>query len=50
MARVRAALEKIKQMGTKLFEALFDFLNIDVQSVKENFPSDVHGFVYGMSD
>ena len=50
MARVRAALEKIKQMGTKLFEALFDFFNIDVQSVKENFPSDVHGFVYGMSD
>jgi len=48
--KVRQALEKIKEMGTKLFENLFKFFNIEIQSVKETFPSDIHGFVYGMVD
>jgi len=48
--KVRQALEKIKEMGTKLFENLFKFFNIEIQSVKETFPSNIHGFVYGMVD
>ena len=50
MIKVKAALEKIKQMGAKLFENLFKFFNIIVTAVKETFPSDLHGFVYGMAD
>ena len=50
MKKVKAALEKIKQMGAKLFENLFKFFNIIVTAVKETFPSDLHGFVYGMAD
>jgi len=50
MKKVKAALEKIKQMGVKLFEKLFEFFNIAISAVKESFPSDLHGFIYGMSD
>ena len=50
MKKVKAALEKIKQMGAKLFEKLFEFFNIAISAVKESFPSDLHGFIYGMSD
>ena len=50
MIKVKAALDKIKQMGAKLFEKLFEFFNIAIASVKESFPKDISGFVYGMSD
>ena len=50
IAKVHVALEKIKEMGTKLFENLFKFFNIEIKSVKESIPSDIHGFVYGMAD
>ena len=50
MKKVKAALEKIKQMGTKLFEKLFEFFNIAISAVRESFPSNLHGFIYGMSD
>ena len=44
------ALNKIKEMGAKLFEKLFEFFNIVIASVKESFPKDLHGFVYGMAE
>ena len=50
MKRVKAALEKIKQMGAKMFEKLFEFFNIVLDSVRESFPKDLYGFVYGMAD
>jgi len=50
MIKVKAALDKIKQMGAKLFEKLFEFFNIAIASVKESFPKDISGFVYGMAD
>ena len=34
--RVKSALNKIKKMGAKLFEKLFEFFNIVITSVKEN--------------
>ena len=48
--RVKSALNKIKKMGTKLFEKLFEFFNIVITSVKESFPKDLYGFVYGMAE
>ena len=48
--RVKSALNKIKEMGAKLFEKLFEFFNIVIASVKESFPKDLHGFVYGMAE
>jgi hypothetical protein len=48
--RVKSALNKIKEIGAKLFEKLFEFFNIVIASVKESFPKDLHGFVYGMVD
>ena len=50
MKRVKAALEKIKQMGAKMFEKLFEFFNIALAAVKESFPKDLYGFVYGMAE
>ena len=50
MKKVKSALDKIKQMGAKLFEKLFEFFNIAIASVKESFPSDISGFVYGMAE
>ena len=50
MKRVKSALDKIKQMGAKLFENLFKFFNIAISAVRESFPKDLNGFVYGMSD
>ena len=49
MKRVKTALEKIKQMGAKMFEKLFEFFNIALAAVKESFPKDLYGFVYGMA-
>ena len=49
MARVKQVLNKIKTSGAKVFEKLFQFLGIEVKSVRESFPSDISGFVYGIS-
>ena len=49
MVRVKQVLNKIKTIGAKVFEKLFQFLGIEVKSVRESFPSDISGFVYGMS-
>jgi hypothetical protein len=50
MIRVKSALDKIKQMGAKMFEKLFEFFNIVVAAVKESFPKNLNGFIYGMAD
>ena len=50
MKRVKAALDKIKQLGAKMFEKLFEFFNIALAAVRESFPKDLYGFVYGMAD
>ena len=49
MVRVKQVLNKIKTIGAKVFEKLFQFLGIEVKSVRESFSSDISGFVYGMS-
>jgi len=46
--KVKAALDNIKKLGAKLFEKLFEFFNIAIDAVKESFPKDLYGFVYGM--
>ena len=48
--KVKAALDNIKKMGAKLFEKLFEFFNIVIVAVKEKFPKDLYGFVYGMAE
>ena len=50
MIKVKSALDKIKQMGAKMFEKLFEFFNIIIAAVKEKFPKDLYGFVYGMAE
>ena len=48
MKKVKQTLNKIKQLGAKMFEKLFEFLGIEVSSVRPSIPSDISGFVYGM--
>ena len=50
MIKVKSALDKIKQMGAKMFEKLFEFFNIAIVAVKEKFPKDLNGFIYGIAD
>ncbi len=50
MIKVKAALDEIKKLGKKMFEKLFEFFNIAISAVRESFPKDLHGFVYGMAD
>ena len=50
MNKVKKTLQRIKKLGAKMFDALFRFLGIELKSVKETLPSDIHGFVYGMVD
>ena len=50
MIKVKGALDEIKKLGKKMFEKLFEFFNIVVAAVKESFPKDIYGFVYGMAD
>jgi hypothetical protein len=50
MKKVKQTLDKIKEMGAKLFETLFKFLGIELKSVTESLPSDINGFVYGMAE
>ena len=48
--KVKAALDNIKKFGAKLFDKLFEFFNIALASVKESFPKDLYGFVYGTAE
>ena len=50
MKKVKQTLQRIKKMGSKMFQSLFDFLGIEVKSVKVSTPSDLNGFIYGMSE
>jgi len=50
MAKVGKVFESIKKLGAKMFEGLFEFLGIEITSVKETVPKDLHGFIYGMAD
>ena len=50
MIRVKKTLHTIKKLGAKMFDALFRFLGIELKSVKETVPKDLHGFFYGMAD
>lgn len=49
MKAVKNALNKIKKMGKKMFEGTIKFLGIK-PDVKVSLPSNLNGFVYGMSD
>ena len=46
MVRVKKTLESIKKMGSKMFHALLKFLGLELKSVKETVPTDLHGFFY----
>ena len=46
---VSDALNKIKQMGEKMFSGLFKFLGIKPE-VKASLPKNLNGFIYGMAD
>ena len=50
MNKVKKTLLAIKKLGAKMFDALFRFLGIELKSVKETVPKDLHGFFYGMAD
>ena len=50
MVRVKKTLQAIKKLGAKMFDALLKFLGLELKSVKETIPTDIHGFVYGMVD
>ena len=49
MKAIKDGLDKIKKMGKKMFEGAIKFLGIK-PDVKASLPSDLNGFVYGMSD
>ena len=48
MAKVKQTLNKIKELGAKLFEKLFEFLGMEVSTVRQTIPTDIAGFVYVM--
>ena len=48
MNAVRKALDKIKDLGKRAFEALFNFIGIEVERVDVSAPSDLKGFIFGM--
>ena len=50
MVRVKKTLQAIKTLGAKMFDALLKFLGLELKSVKETVPKDLHGFFYGMAD
>ena len=39
-------MNKIKKMGSRVFEGLFKFLGIEIKSVKVNLPKDVEQFAF----
>ena len=45
MERVKVVFDKIKNMGSKMYEALFGFLNIKVDKVKASMPKELEGFI-----
>lgn len=45
MVRIKMVFDKIKNMGSKMYEALFGFLNIKVDKVKASIPNEIQGFV-----
>ena len=47
---VKNALNKIAQMGSKMFEGLFKFIGIEIQTVRTSFPADLNGFIFGTKD
>ena len=48
---VKNALDKIATLGKKMFEGLFKFIGMELDSsTKITYPSDISGFVFGMSD
>mgnify|MGYP000636624311 CR=1 FL=1 len=48
---VSNALDKIAKLGKKMFEGLFKFLNIQLDSsTKITYPSEINGFIHGMAD
>ena len=50
MERVKKTLLAIKKLGKRMFDTLLKFLGIELKSVKESVPKDLHGFFYGMAD
>ena len=47
---VKNALNKIAQMGSKMFEGLFKFIGIEIRTVRTSFPADLNGFIFGTKD
>ena len=48
---VSKALDKIAKLGKKMFQELFDYIGMKLDSsTKITYPSDISGFVFGMSD
>ena len=47
MNAVRSVLNKIKELGAKMFEALFNFIGIEVERVDMSVSSDIKGFIFG---
>jgi hypothetical protein len=45
MKKVKQSLDKIKKMGSKMFQSLLKFLGIELKSVKVSIPSEIQGFV-----
>ena len=51
MKAVKNALDKIAKLGKKMFEGLFRFIGMELDSkTKITYPSDINGFVFGMAD
>ena len=48
---VKNALDKIAKLGKKMFEGLFRFIGMELDSkTKITYPSEINGFVHGMGD
>jgi len=51
MKAVKNALDKIAKLGKKMFEGLFKFIGMELDSsTKITYPSEISGFVSGMAD
>ena len=49
--KLKNALDKIAKLGKKMFEGLFRFIGMELDSkTKITYPSDINGFVFGMAD
>ena len=45
MKKVKQSLDRIKKLGSKMFQSLFDFLGIELKDVKVSVPSEIKAFV-----